>query len=330
MAFGYQVLGFGSAPAAGAAAAFYGGRALIAGGYTGAPFGDIYQDDIDYFAIASAGNAADFGDLTVDRTMGGQCSNGTRGVFGGGLFASPHAQYDTIDYVTVASIGNAIDFGDLLFNSRDMGFCCSNGLRGCWAGGYYDTGSFGSTDNKRIDYVTLATTGNAADFGDLTANRRDGTGISNATRGVFCGGYISPAYQNIMEYITIATLGDATDFGNLTVARGNLGSCMDTTRGVMAGGSGPYNNVIDYITIASLGDATDFGDLTLPRGSGVGGVSNGTRGVFCGGYSTTAVGAPANAVVNIMDYITIQSLGNASDFGDLIIQKSNLGGCSGD
>jgi hypothetical protein len=40
-----------------------------------------------------------------------------------------------------------------------------------------------------MDYITIATTGNAVDFGDLTVARHNLAGVSNATRGVFGGGY---------------------------------------------------------------------------------------------------------------------------------------------
>ena len=42
---------------------------------------------------------------------------------------------------------------------------------------------------------------------------------------------------------------------------------------------------------------------------GCGGVSNGTRGVFAGGYTPTQI--------NTIQYITIQSMGNSKDFGDM-------------
>ena len=38
------------------------------------------------------------------------------------------------------------------------------------------------------DYVTIATVGNATDFGDLTDARYVGGAASNSTRGLFAGG----------------------------------------------------------------------------------------------------------------------------------------------
>ena len=41
-----------------------------------------------------------------------------------------------------------------------------------------------SNDTNRIDYITISTTGNATDFGDLTQAGRYQSGLSNSTRGV--------------------------------------------------------------------------------------------------------------------------------------------------
>ncbi len=49
-----------------------------------------------------------------------------------------------------------------------------------------------------IEYVTIASPGNATDFGDLTQLRSYVGGVSNGTRGCFGGGLISP-YTNIIE-----------------------------------------------------------------------------------------------------------------------------------
>ena len=57
---------------------------------------------------------------------------------------------------------------------------------------------------------------------------------SNATRGVFGGGYISPAdaNTNVMEFITIASTGNAADFGDLLSAARQLGGISDSHGGL--------------------------------------------------------------------------------------------------
>jgi hypothetical protein len=85
----------------------------------------------------------------------------------------------------------------------------SNGTRGVTGGGAQS----GDVASNVIDYITIATTGNATDFGDLTVARYFLGGASNATRGVFAGGSTG-SVQNVIDYVTIATTGNATDFGD--------------------------------------------------------------------------------------------------------------------
>jgi hypothetical protein len=222
---------------------------------------------IDYITIATTGNATDFGDLTVAREGLAACSSSTRGVFGGGSISrSPSVSTNTIDYITISTTGNATNFG-ALFTGRYELAACSSSTRGVFGGGYTNTPA--ATLFNTIDYITIATTGNATDFGDLTQLRAFGiASCSSSTRGVFGGGSILPTMVNTIDYITIATTGNATDFGDLTVAREGLAACSSSTRGVFGGGQTPtILNVIDFITIATTGNATDFGDLTQSRRS---------------------------------------------------------------
>jgi len=95
--------------------------------------------------------------------------------------------------------------------------------------GLFGGGLAGSVIQNVIDYITIATLGNAADFGDLTEARDGLSACSSATRGVFGGGY--PPY-NVIDYITIATLGNAADFGDLTVGRSGLAACSNDHGGL--------------------------------------------------------------------------------------------------
>ena len=74
-----------------------------------------------------------------------------------------------------------------------------------------------------IDYITIASTGNASDFGDLTAGRSGVGAVSSKTRGVWGGGTISgTGAVNTMDYVTIASTGNATDFGDRTLSVSQL------------------------------------------------------------------------------------------------------------
>ena len=166
------------------------------------------------------------------------------------------------------------------------------------------------------------------DFGDLTTFRNGSAPVSNSTRGVFVGGgneYTSPyptgsapsGYTNTMDYITMATLGNAIDFGDsISSASAHNSATCSSTRGVytISFNGSANDDSLYYITIATTGNGQDFGDLSYTNGNrqhrGV--VSNGTRGIFAG-----ALVGPA--AVNNIDFITIATLGDGQDFGDLTL-----------
>ena len=83
-----------------------------------------------------------------------------------------------------------------------------------------------------IQYVTIATTGNAVNFGDLLAANYIQGGSSSPTRSVFAGGNPTPTQTNVIEYVEIMTEGNSVDFGDLTVARYNTSSFSNAHGGL--------------------------------------------------------------------------------------------------
>ena len=75
-----------------------------------------------------------------------------------------------------------------------------------------------SDGQKNIDFVTIATLGNAANFGDLTVGGQHPVGTADSIRGVWLGRQNTSPYSDneVIDYVNIATQGDAVDFGNLT------------------------------------------------------------------------------------------------------------------
>ena len=65
--------------------------------------------------------------------------------------------------------------------------------------------------------------------------------------------------------------------------------------------------------MASAGNASDFGDLFTGRYS-VSSCSNSNRAVFLGGRTTS----PSVVYYNAMEFVTISTTGNTSDFGDIM------------
>jgi len=265
------------------------------------------NNTIEYIQITTLGNSKDFGDLSVDFMTVGAASN-VRGLFSGGYIASGVQYINNIDFVNIVNPGNSKDFGDAT-GGHNQGAGGNSSTRGIFCGGVTGSGPATSISNT-IDFVTMATTGNASDFGDATQTLwRSPSSACSGTRMTVAGGATNGAnlVTNVIEYITTATTGNATDFGDLTLARRGVGgnNASSGTRGVFGGGF-PTSNVIDYITIASAGNATDFGDLTVAR-NGASATSNATRALWAGGGGN-----------NVIDYVTIASTGNALDFGDLL------------
>tara|TARA_B110000467_G_scaffold134896_1_gene131487 strand:- start:858 stop:2006 length:1149 start_codon:yes stop_codon:yes gene_type:complete len=159
--------------------------------------------------------------------------------------------------------------------------------------------------------------------GEITPNKFGAIG----DRGLFiqCGQSQTVTH---MQYITIPTLGNSTNFGNTSVIRnGPPGSASNGFRGVTGGGyqysSATYRNDIDYVTLSTPGNAIDFGNLTNVRSAGAA-AANVDRAIFACGHGTTGHGDFRNE----MDYITVTTTGNATDFGDASTGKTYLDGCA--
>ena len=204
-------------------------RGFFSGGATN-PTGTSDSHVIDYVNIATVANAVSFGDLSLGRRQGGGLGSPTRGVFAGGyLLDSPYLRYNNIDYITMSSEGNAKDFGDLTSLRGAIG-AGSNATRGFIPGG--TTAAGGGADTNVIDYLTIASTGNALEFGELSVTLHNIGVCPSQTRAVFTGGY-APG-TNVISYVEIATLGNSQDFGDLTAARsaGNDGASSDSHGGL--------------------------------------------------------------------------------------------------
>jgi len=245
-------------------------RAIFSLGYIDAS--PNVSNTLEFITMMTQGNATDFGDTTFTTYEGGAASNDTRGLIAGGYNASPVNNVTNIDFVTIASLGNGSDFGDLTVGRRGLQGCGSP-TRSVFASGYQqpDTG----TKTNVIDFVTIATAGNAQDFGDLTSQRWGTSACADSTRGVFSGG-LTPSDLDIIDFITIATTGNATDFGDLIAQGGRGSSTSNSIRGVNFHGIGSYVNTIGFVIIQTTGNEVDFGDNTYKsHGQGSGSTAHG-------------------------------------------------------
>ena len=126
--------------------------------------------------------------------------------------------------------------------------------RGVFGGGY------NPTMNNVLNFVEIATTGNAQDFGDLSLSRKFIASSGDSTRGLFMGGE-TPTSQSVIDYVTISSSGGANDFGDLTEAKDFGAACNSNVRGIYGGGhTSEYLSEIDSVIIQSTGEANKFGD----------------------------------------------------------------------
>ena len=182
----------------------------------------------------------------------------------------------------------------------------TGGARGLFTGGYGSGASSPKVTNK-INYVNIASTGNAQEFGTLSSGADQdivNCGASR-TRGVFRDGNSAP-----MTFVTFASTGNSVTFGNSGLTANRASGLSNETRGIHGGSGTSTRNQLEYITIASTGNSVDFGNLATGAHSAGTGASS-TRGIYAGCNTH-----PTNNG-NAIEFITIATLGNAADFGDL-------------
>ena len=194
------------------------------------------------------------------------------------------------------------------------------GIRGFICGGQvYNPNTY----INNIDFLTISTFGNTQDFGDMDVNRRSRQSICNYTRLVIAGGFNGGGYMDEISFVNIHSTGNASDFGDLTGNKFGGGTVNNKTRGIIGSGQNSdgspyYTNVIEYVTIAQTGNSVDFGDGGGSNGRPCKGCSSSTRGLFgADGFS------PADVI-----FVTMSTLGNASDFGNVEGHKAGGGGAS--
>ena len=273
-----------------------------------------------------------------------------RGIIFGGF--EPGIGHVMIQQFEVSTLGNTSSFGDLIESTYSNGGGCSSETRGL-------TGGSGPGSNT-IQYITIASSGDSIDFGDLSVGRGYSSGTSSSTRGIWVAGATPSANTNTIDYAEISTLGNAADFGDISSLTNDVGTCASPTRGIVAGGAAG-RDVIEYVTFASKGNATDFG--TMKRQSEYSGHSNTVRGIFMSRHNgsesvTLATGGNAQyfadlrinarlecattgnmtrcvigggytpAHTNSMEYVTISTEGSAADFGDMMSAVASTPTCS--
>jgi hypothetical protein len=247
---------------------------------------------------------------------------GSRGILFAGQTAASYT--DTIQYNNLATNGNYATFGTLSRTSY-LGGAASSSTRAVYAQGY--AGIYPAS--RAIEYIEMATLGNATSFGSVTQTQSFSVSYcTNSTRGIFSAGYDNGVgYYAGSNYITIASTGNATTFGTIFRAQTMWGGGSSTTRGLNwggdAGGCSGYTNSIYYVTIATTGNWVSFGTLSQNL-TEADGVFSSTRTVVMGGQFAACT---SPYVTTNMEYVTTASTGNGTNFGTLSAIKG-FAGCT--
>ena len=130
-----------------------------------------------YITTHTLGNAFEFATLDKVRNDANGAGSNTRGVFLGG--GGNPAQTDQITFVELASLGKPTDFGNLQSIGQSHA-CTSNKIRAVKTNGSTTPGG----NVNRIEYVNIATGGDAVEFGDATYTGASSAAHCNAQGGL--------------------------------------------------------------------------------------------------------------------------------------------------
>ena len=151
------------------------------------------------FFFSSTGVREDFGNLPTGidhRGMGDKGPNSpTRGLFCGGYSVR------RMESKELHSDGDTVLFGDLVSATRGA-TSASDQTRGILFSGWD-----GASYIKKVDYVTMASFGNAVEFGDMDLSGYGASG-GNMTRALYFR-------SREIQYVEIQSQGNAVDFGDI-------------------------------------------------------------------------------------------------------------------
>ena len=185
---------------------------------------------ISFFNMASKGNASDFGvNSPFTGTYSAAMGSPTRTLMFSGRISTPGPGYTTVDdiwFITPQTTGFVNDFGTYQ-NAQGSDGCfnaagASSPTRGIIAGGYAGTYPSGANTNQ-MEFLTISTTGNSVDFGDLTSAQQMSKGAASSIRGFFTKD--SPSLltsgNHAVDSVIFTSLGNAVHFSDLSFQCGS-------------------------------------------------------------------------------------------------------------
>lgn len=256
----------------------------------------------------------------IVKTSGVQLGGAQHAYVAGGVYT------EDIEYFSLDTQLGAANFGSLAqaFNNSTHGtgwaakmLGLSDGSRILWAGGSVHSGSSTAVESREISYINTSSAGNSVMYDGLkTYKTKNASGGEDGVRGFIISGEIGSVPSDYVEVVNIGRQGDATLFGNLyeEIRDSHNSAVSDGSRALTFGGWRPSgtaytrNDKIYYMSLTSATTTGIFGDVVT--GSDhmyFGAACNGTRAIAAGGYDN-------NWHRDIM-YVTVSTLGNATDFG---------------
>ena len=305
-----------------AAGSWIGDRGLFAGSGAGYP-------DTQYITIPTTGNASTWGYQNAGRGArpGGCCAHDSKAVWMGGGGTNSHTT--NIEYMSFTTNAQSQSGGNLNTSRANLAAVSSKQGRGVSMGGVHS--GWGFNEYLYMDYVDIATIGQATSFGNISARRdTNPPAFSNGTIGCVGGGYLGGGPGTItIDYITFSTTSNSSNFGNLLIASNHdgLGNCQqgsaNASIGIVYGGTKKYTGYTSFSTYSEIGqyNMVTTGNGTLfGNGTGYQGFlscfGNKTRGCWAGGqtgFPSYQQGSSTDAIWYI-DYATTSG---ANSFGTL-------------
>ena len=183
----------------------------------------------------------------------------------------------------------------------------------------------GDGGSDMIQYITVANTGSAADFGDITSgNRVSCAGLGGGSKGYCVGG---DGFPLDIRYVTIATTSDSSDYGDCETGVNSVAAAASNSYGMIlggyaTGGDGGSQNMTQRFTIGTSGSASEYSDMTDTYNNGVSALRKSS--IFIIGWGAMASGPGRDE----MQYGSFTSSADASTYGDCSVGGRNAGACS--
>lgn len=180
-------------------------------------------------------------------------------------------------------------------------------------------GMMPAADSTNELHFFIETGGTSTTWGSLTVNRNGTAALGSATRKISAG---APQDGDTIDFFTWATAGNASAFGSRGTAGSNVAGANNETRGLMFGGWRGHccstANNIEFITMDTTGNASSFGTSYAAQNAGASG--NDTTSIFFGGSQWFGSGNMYQ--INNMQFVDINTAGNATEFGNIQSSKN--------